>query len=180
MKTNLPIETNHFKLLALKDYCFTQFRDINLILRESISTKADFDRIYALTYGTGITTEAMFNDFICNINLLDEMFQDRKCKQPIITYRKFDSKKLLNLVIGGTFIDKGFVSTSIDKDSLKNVLHSDVLKYDAIAKIMVPIDTSCVFIGDIFNRKETELLLNRGLEYKLISMEDNLFTFEIV
>ncbi|WP_407902181.1 ADP-ribosyltransferase, partial [Listeria monocytogenes] len=173
-------ETNHFKLLALRDYCFTQFRDINLILRENISTKAEFDRLYALTYGTGSITETMFNNFILNINQLDEIFQSRKCEHSIVTYRKFNSEKILNLAVGNTFIDKGFVSTSINKDNLKNVLHSDVLKYDAVAKIVIPVDTPCVYIGDVFNRNETELLLDRGLEYKLISIEDTIFTFEIV
>ncbi|EGQ0123142.1 hypothetical protein I1312_002809, partial [Listeria monocytogenes] len=104
----------------------------------------------------------------------------RKCEHSIVTYRKFNSEKILNLAVGNTFIDKGFVSTSINKDNLKNVLHSDVLKYDAVAKIVIPVDTPCVYIGDVFNRNETELLLDRGLEYKLISIEDTIFTFEIV
>lgn len=177
---SLPTTDNHFKLLALKDYCFTQFRDINLILREDITEKKHFDKIYQEIYGEGTTTESMYNSFLRNIDLIDELFLELRNNFQLKTYRKFSKEKIPNLRIGDTYIDKGFVSTSVQKDSLSEVLHSDVLSYDSVAKIIVPPNTACVYIGSTFGRKESELLLNRGLCFKLLSIDENVFTFKII
>lgn len=180
MYENLPTTNKHFELQALKDYCFTQFRDINLILREDISNKQEFDEKYKKIYGAGTTSESMYNSFLFNITTLDKMFNNLRCESEITTYRKFSISKVPELEKGIVFIDKGYVSTSIKKDSLQKILHSDILSYNAIAKIIVPVNTKCVYIGDIFNRKEDELLLCRGLKYKLLDVEDNTYTFTIV
>lgn len=52
---------------------------------------------------------------------------------------------------------------------MKIVLHSDINKCNSIAKTRVPKGTSCVYFGNDFYRKEDELLLNRGLEFKLLN-----------
>lgn len=172
--------TNIVKLNVLREYCFTQFRDINLILREEIKTKQDFDEKYREVYGEGTTSERLFNTFLLNIELLDELFEDCKINQEIVVYRKFSSKNFSKFEVGHIFTDQGFISTCVNKDSLKNVLHSDVLSYDSIATIIVKKDTPCVYIGDVFGRKESELLLTRNLKFKVTSKKNNEVQLEIV
>lgn len=169
MSTSLPITTNFFKLSALRDYCCTQFRDINLILREGIKDKKDFDRKYQEIFGEGETSVKMFNDFMLNIDLLDELFEDQKTNEQIVVYRKFRRTTYPKLEKGDVYIDKGFVSTSLNYLSLDNVRHSDVLTYDTVSTIYVSPGTPCVYIGEEFGRNESELLLGRNLKFKVLS-----------
>lgn len=179
---NLPKTYHNEDLKALKAYCFNQFRDINLILRYEIGDKEEFDKKQIDLYGkdASYTSDLQYNEFAYNIFLLDKMFKELSVSKELFVYRRFNKKLLPKIEIGESFIDKGFVSTSLTKNSLNKVLHSDINKCKTIAKIRVPIGTSCVYIGKDFSRNESELLLNRGLGYKLLSRIENSYEFEII
>lgn len=179
---NLPKTYNHDYISALKAYCFNQFRDINIILRYDIGDKEEFDKKTFDLYGknASYTSNTQYNEFAYNIFLLDRMFENLSTNEELVVYRRFNPKFLPNIEIGQSYIDKGFVSTSLTKNSLKRVLHSDINKCNSIAKIRAPIGTRCVFVGDDFYRKEDELLLDRGLEFILKNKQEDYYEFEII
>lgn len=175
-----PTTMSQSSFLALRDYCGTYFREINLILRENISEKAAFDKRYNELYGDGVTTDLMYNKFKSNITLMDQLFSNSRTETECLVYRKFSSSKIPKLRIGDVYIDKGFISTSMNFESLADVIHDNVDSYDSIANIVIPKNTSCIFIGEMFGRAESELLLNRGLHFKLLSKVNNTYDFRIM
>lgn len=71
---------------------------------------------------------------------------------------------------GKVFLDKGFTSTTMDKNLLANG------SYDAIWEIFVPSGTGVSYVnhaaGNVGSRMdEKELLLQRGLKYSIVSRE---------
>lgn len=148
---------------GLISYSEEYYQDINYYLRES--KYADNDEEY--------------QKFIKELtNNIDNSMSKFDLEDDIVVYKgtKFEYYKTLK--VGATFEMKEFNSTSL----LKNVANTFKDKNDGYClEIRVPSKTKCVYLGNnSANVGESELLLNRGLKYKVISKDDNKMILDIV
>lgn len=99
----------------MKAYCFNQFRDINIILGHDLGDNEEFDKKTFNLYGKNVsyTSNTQYNEFEYNLFLLDKMFENLSTSEELVVYRRFNPKFLPNIEIGQSFVDKGFVSTSL-------------------------------------------------------------------
>jgi len=110
------------------------------------------------------------------VRLLDTLFKSEsaKLKQPIIVYRGISSKGLMKKLIANrhdTFVDDGFVSTSISKTvSEAFASKSD---FSARMKIVVPKGKRAIYLRglEIGHLKEHEVALPRGTRFKIVDFK---------
>lgn len=114
-----------------------------------------------------------------DVKLVDEAFSKASTTEAIEVYRGVGATEqdtFANLQVGSSFEDKGFVSTSTDKDTADNFSRGD---NPTILHIQVPagskaisVDSLSVFKkGGYATRSENEILLNRGGSYKVVSIK---------
>jgi len=113
------------------------------------------------------------------MKLVDEAFSKAKTTEPLEVYRGIgpsDADMFANLKVGEIFQDKGFVSTSTDKDTADNFSRGET---PTMMQIQVPkgskaisVDSMSVFQkGGHAKRSENEILLNRGGSFKVLSIK---------
>lgn len=143
---------------AIKEYTGSMYIDVNQALRKGKPIPAA-DRK--------------------EMKLVDEAFSKAKTTEPMEVYRGIgpsDSDMFANLKLGDSFQDKGFVSTSTDKDTADNFSRGDT---PTMLQINVPkgskaisVDSMSVFKkGGMAKRSENEILLNRGGSFKVLSIK---------
>lgn len=113
------------------------------------------------------------------VKQIDNIVSKYELKEDVVTFRKTGKQFYDNYKVGDVFQEKMFYSTSLKKNIADNVseYHSDPIT----AEIRVPKGTKSIYIGD--NNKyefEAELLLNRGLSYKVIEKSGDNLILEVV
>jgi hypothetical protein len=157
-KAATPVGLDDSHRNAIKEYTGSMYIDVNQALRKGKPIPAA-DRK--------------------DMKLVDEAFSKAKTTEPLEVYRGIgpsDSDMFANLKAGDSFQDKGFVSTSTDKDTADNFSRGDT---PTMMQINVPkgskaisVDSMSVFQkGGHAKRSENEILLNRGGSFKVLSIK---------
>jgi hypothetical protein len=157
-KAATPVGLDEAHKQAIKEYTGTMYQSVNQALRKGKPVPAA-DRK--------------------EMKLVDEAFSKAKTTEPLEVYRgigPMDADKFAGLKVGDTFEDKGFVSTSTDKDTAENFSRGDT---PTMMHVQVPkgskaisVDSMSVFKkGGYATRSENEILLNRGGKFKVLSIK---------
>lgn len=126
-----------------------------------------------LDYGYVKINETLFNDWKGDlvtdnkIKTLDSIFDNAIIQENIITYKGTEAKWYKNWNVGEIKEYKAFLSTSISK----KIVEEDFLNYtdEMFIEILVPKGTNGFYLGDKSECNwEEELLLNRGMKFKVL------------
>lgn len=143
---------------AIKEYTGTMYINVNQALRKGKPVPKE-DR--------------------AEMKLVEEAFSKARTTEPLEVYRGIgpsDQDMFAGLKVGDSFQDKGYTSTSTDKDTADNFSRGD---NPTIMQIQVPkgskaisVDSMSVFKkGGHAVRSENEILLNRGGSFKVVSIK---------
>lgn len=104
---------------------------------------------------------------------LDKTFSNAPTvPENIVVYRGMSPRLLTGLNPGDTFIDNGYTSTTISKNASYR---------GTKVQIRVPKGTKGIYIAKVSSfPNEKELLLNRGLKFRLVNSENDMPTWEVV
>lgn len=148
----------------------------------------DDKRIYNSVYDYMDTAYRQVNKYLrkdemptgYNKSFMDDMIDglDAACEneigEDVVVYR---SMKPTDLDIGDEFVDKGYVSTSLDKNVAATFRHG------ILARIYVPKGSKGVFLGHVpvgMNRNEWEVLLARQTKFRVLNKVGNRIELEVV
>jgi len=148
--------------IALQSYVTQGYAAINAVLRGKRKSDESADKV---------------------IKALDSLFDDAKpLDRDIEVYRGMTGNtagKLRDLEVGATFSDAAFVSTSTDKtaaDFFATGGHGDKAGARVSFVIKVPKGTKAIE-GE---KQEAELILKRGVRFKVISKAGSVLTLEVL
>jgi hypothetical protein len=103
---------------------------------------------------------------------LDKMLGMFPLKENVLAYRGVDADFFKKLRAGRTFSDKAYVSTTLVEKRLSPDFHEGEGGFDAHLLIKIPVGVHAYYIGgDFGGRNEYELLLERGLRFKVESVD---------
>lgn len=122
------------------------------------------------------------------IDVIDDTMSKFKLNDNIVTFRGTKQKYYDKYDVGDTFTEKVYYSTSLKENNAKEFLSkhkgiNDGDYYDdsMLVEIRVPKDTKSLYIGDNGDYKqEYELLLSRGLTYKVIKKLKHKIILEVI
>ena len=111
------------------------------------------------------------NDIQKDINNIDNVMNKSMLNKNVICYRG-TYEDFSNYKIGDTFNSKKFFSTSFkEKIALQRAKKKG--EGGVVLEIRTSKNTKAIYMGDNFSsQNEFELLLNRGLKYKVIDIQD--------
>ena len=160
---------------AIEYYCGYGFRNINFYLRyikskdNGFNTKELWDNMASRLecknslhskYKTDAPIEKVKKQLK---NLMDALSKASPISDNIVVYRVVD-KTFIDILIRSNkyyschpFIEKGFMSTSLDINIVKSIYNNKEYRY--ILKIFVPTGSIGIYIDEIKQRGEAELLL---------------------
>lgn len=166
---------------------------------EKIINFAPREEDYALENYTGLTFDPINKylwgtyegnpNILQDIKALDSLLNRNKTPRNAKVFRAIKTKDYAKLIESGEgteFVFKGFTSTSAKKHIAEEFLkhYQETGQSAMIAEINVPKGTPSFFIGPRSMHSngynEAELLLKRGLTYKIKSMTKDRITFEII
>lgn len=148
-------------------------------------TGLTFDPINKYLYGTYEGNANIIQD----IKALDSLLERFKTPRDATVFRAIRKKDYAKYIEGGEgtkFVQKGFVSTSTKEHIAKEFLdhYIETGQEALMAEIRVPKGTSGFFVGPrsmhshAYN--EAELLLKRGLTYKIKAVSDDKIILEVI
>jgi hypothetical protein len=131
-----------------------------------------------------ISLEGMLNIQVANsINGLDNLMKHCSVPKPVIVARGIDEDvyKMLKRKSGKTFIDKGFVSTTLAPKVLYPIKEEDT-PFPNVIEIKVPKGTRAFFVETKYRpgKREYELLIDRGYKYKVNNDGYGNLTLEVI
>lgn len=166
---------------------------------EKIINFAPREEDYALENYTGLTFDPINKylwgtyegnpNILQDIKALDSLLNRNKTPRNAKVFRAIKTKDYAKLIESGEgteFVFKGFTSTSAKKHIAEEFLkhYQETGQSAMIAEINVPKGTPSFFIGPRSMHSngynEAELLLKRGLTYKIKSITKDRITFEII
>lgn len=118
------------------------------------------------------------------IETIDEAMSKFDLKDNIVTYRGTNKKYYDKYNVGDTFTEKVYYSTSLKENNAKEFLskHKSVDNDNSmLVEIRVPKGTKSLYVGENGNfKQEYELLLSKGLKYKVIEKKEHKIILEII
>ncbi len=147
-----PLTTSQSE--ALTQYAGDSYMDVNNTLRGIASTE-DPD-----------TFEYVKDN-------LDSVFSNTSLSEPLTVYRTLDEDTFARLTSGSSFVDKGYVSTSANKD-IGNIIPQSDVGDNVTIEVRLPQGSKALPIGHLTpeNPGESEVLIARGSTFK-VSTEGN-------
>lgn len=140
----------------IEQYCGEAFREINLALWSGKALLNQYDEM-----------ESLLRNIISSAPHIPE---------PLIAYRLENSNVLTlvdaSLKTGKPFEYKSYMSTSLLTDIMTwtTATFSD---RNALLKLYIPEGTPGIYVDDIHNREESELILQRGLKVRVLRRRRN-------
>ena len=131
---------------ALEYYAARGYGDMNAFLRGKKSSywnEGDYGRMYALT------------------QRLDGIFKRVSAPEGYVVYRTAPTDKLLQKAVGSTFVDEGFVSTTISRD----------FGYGFDMAIRIPKGSKALYTDPFNQESEGEVLIGRGSKFKVLAVD---------
>lgn len=104
---------------------------------------------------------------------IDGLMEAGRTHQAVTTWRGVDRLFFEKLKPGKTFVDKGFVSTSLTQEVIDPQVLSVSAPFEAVLEIEVPHSVPAWYVGTVgagYHANEFELLLRRGLKFEVISV----------
>ena len=123
------------------------------------------------------------------IEILDETMSKFELKENITTFRGTNKKHYDKYNVGDTFTEKVYYSTSVKENNAKEFLskhkgtdaNGDLYDNSMLVEVRVPKGTKSLYVGKNGDYKqEYELLLSRGLKYKVIEKKEHNIILEII
>lgn len=159
---DLPQETIDMSK-AVRSYTGSYYDDINSVLRKTKKHNKDHR-----AHVKGI------------VKHLDAAFKHKsaKIKKETVVYRGYANNFANHLQAGDIFQDKGFVSTSAKQQLAESWAGSD----GTVMHILTPKGSKALSVKEVstFGDSESEILLNRGTKFRIISREGNVVHAEII
>ena len=147
---------------SIRDYTGPRYMQINRLLRNPD------------IYKDKKTIDGLDKQYIENTaKEIHEALSKSKLKKPIVVYRCIHKGAIKNMEIGMTLKDNGFMSTSSSEDIFNEHFGRMAWKI----KLRVPKGIHALSVMDYsnFSEEEQEVLLDSGLEYKVVKVDgDNI------
>jgi hypothetical protein len=122
-----------------------------------------------------------------NMSLLDSALDKGKLKQDTVLYRCADPpKNIEKFHVGTTFVDRGFISSSVQKSAAENFYRTDKWRIKILAPEGTPaLSVPELVVGEVragLTKREQEIILHRGLTYRVveINVSEESMTIEVV
>lgn len=113
------------------------------------------------------------------IEKIDSSMDKYNLEEDVVTYRGTSSDNYNNYDVGDVIEEKMYYSTSLSQGIAQTF--ADDCSNSIMAEIHVPRGTKSIYIGDNTDYDfEAELLLSRGLSYKVIKKEKDNIVLEVV
>lgn len=113
------------------------------------------------------------------INDIDDAISKYSLEEDIITYRGTSKEYYNDLRIGDEFTISMYSSTSLNENIAKTFFEDK--KNPLLLEILIPKETPCIYIGDNTAYEfEAELLLKRGLKYRVLDIKDDKIVVEVI
>lgn len=113
------------------------------------------------------------------IDKIDNAVSKYKLDDDIVAYRGTCAAFYSNYGVGDNFREDMFYSTSLKKEIAETFANDNKSPY--MLQIRIPMGTRCIYIGENTDYDfEAELLLSRGLTYKVIGKSDNDMILEVI
>lgn len=148
----------------------TEYQYSSQVLNDSLRGKGD---PYPSLYARELIEDSK--------RVLDDLLERSRTTQPIKVFRGFRSPPA-DLRVGSSFVDKGFVSTTADRNVTLDFLNAgNSNETDAVMELRLPTGSRALNMNGLPNHVERyeyqkEILLPRGQEYRITGMRREVLT----
>lgn len=169
------------ELRALHDYAVADYRFINGELRGRLE-----EEVHRYNEGEGyeaVHLSEVRAESQSQIRMMDRALDGAQVPRDVIAYRGVDAEAVKALEVGDVFDDHGYVSTTLSREiaeRFKAYVEDREGGQGAVVEVRVPAGTQGAYLSRLpgFLAQERELLLARGLQYKVVGV--NPLVLEVV